>query len=188
MPTITTAEIYERIAQLALVGSDARVSPVIDSGLTIEAIFAHVLRYVVAQKMKMPEAASALQADFTLVFTAGVAPLPGTIDLPDSFFAQMTWVIDGSNSDYDISYLPQRFDHNAMKHRWMVYFWRNGTNVEASFGDGSPFVTFPDVIANAPVIPVISGGNVTASQTVLADVIPLAAAVLRGDFPLTQLI
>lgn len=177
MPSIS--EIVARAEQIAAGrGTDPHKSPVIDAGMTVEALYPHALRYAICKDLSSGGNSQNYIRTHSITLTAGAGPLPDSVlreFLCSSFIPADLYAAWIPYPDY----IRQRYNNLA------TYYSNNGavlyySGVGASVGLSAPSLPEPPVDATT---------NITGiSAKLVDDVITIIASALLGDIPLPRLL
>jgi hypothetical protein len=188
MPNYTLAEILDRAEQLAAgVGGDPQNSPVVDNGLTAEALLPHVWQIVTTRTAKDPKRQHLLRQKETLTFSNGVAPLPddaltealSTLSFNDPEIGQL------------MSWMPYMFDFQrparvmvgayTVNESGNLLIRKPGENYDPSNGFSG------DLDVTLILVPGLTD-PVTVPQEIIDDVVAGVAGALRGEEPWKKMI
>src|SRR5262245_50781844 len=183
MPTYTFAEILDRAEQIAAgVGGDPQDSPVVDNGLTAEALLPHVWQIVAERTAKDPKRQHLLRQKQTLTFTNGVA------NLPDGALTEALYLLSFNDKDIGplMSWMPHMFDFQRPVRTMIGSYTINESGKLLIRKPGEEYDPEGGHTGDLDVTLIIVPGltdPVTAPQEVIDDVIAGVAGAMRGEEP-----
>jgi hypothetical protein len=183
MPIYTFAEILDRAEQLAAgVGGDPQDSPVVDNGLTAEALLPHVWQVVTERTAKDPKRQHLLRQSKTLTFANGEAPLP------DDALSEALPLLSFDDKELGslMSWMPYMFDFQRPLRTMLGSYTINESGKLLIRKPGEEYDPVGGHSGDLDVSLIIVPGltdPVTAPQEVIDDVIAGVAGALRGEEP-----
>ncbi len=183
MPTYTLAEILDRAEQIAAgVGGDPQGSPVVDNGLTAEALLPHVWQIVTERSAKDPKRQHLFRQTRTLAFTNGEAPLP------DDALSEALPLLSFDDPEIGplMSWIPYMFDFQRPLRTMLGSYTINESGKLLIRRPGEDYDPQGGFSGNLDVSLIITPGltdPVTVPQEVIDDVVAGVAGALRGDEP-----
>lgn len=181
---MTFQEIIDRAMQLATgIEGDDSASVLIDSEMTVEAIYPHALRAVIKDQAKKGLNVQDLMKTHSITFASGTAALPD--DLLEEYLSSWTYpgrpfVSVVPYQDYQRHLLVQ-IDYLSLNAGALKFTPAGGTLDTFAGNVKITGISLPDA-------PVSSTTVIDLKDETLEDTIALIAAVLRGDIPLKDLI
>lgn len=168
-------EIIARAEQIAVgKGVDPHDSPVLDAGLTVEALYPHALRYAVGRDLRSGGSPLDYLREYALVVSGGEATLPDSVIRSLIAHSNLKGVAISA-------YVPYPDYARSPFSTWATYYSvRGGTFLCAT---NQTLVTpgLPDEPADATT-------DITMSPKLEADVIMTLAGALTGEIPVRELL
>src|SRR5262245_41851261 len=183
MPNYTLAEILDRAEQLAAgVGGDPQDSPVVDNGLTAEALLPHAWQIVTERTARDPKRQHLLRAKKTLTFSNGVAPLPDDA-LTE---ALSTLIFNDPEIGSLMSWIPFMFDFQRPLRPMVGSYTINESGSLLIRLPGETYDPTNGFTGQQDVTLIVIPGltdPVTVPQEIIDEVIAGVAGALRGEEP-----
>jgi hypothetical protein len=175
MPSLN--EILARAEQIAAErGVDPKHSPVVDAGMTAEALFPHAIRAAVTRAASSGGDPHDFMASHSLTTASGAVALPEGVLLDLIAHAYL-------KEDTRACLVPYVDFNGSRLDTLLTYFAVDGGTLHISGDDGAWTLRAPSV----PDLPGDGDEEMTISRRVTEEVVLLIAAALTGEMPLREL-